>query len=317
MITPWTFEIIRFCLKNKPDVVFIGQLFPVGFLGLITLRFFNIPYIVFVHGEELTISKHIGGYRWSVNSHILKKAFRIVANSAFTRRQVVSAGIDSTRVEKITPMVDTEIFHPYHDTTHLKEKLSIEEEKILLSIGRLIPRKGHSKVISILPRLISELGKIKYIIVGDDFGEGAKLKKLVKDLNVEKSVIFAGRVSADELPKYYCLCDIMVLPNYELTDKDNEGFGIVFLEANACGKPVIGGRSGGTEDAVIHGETGLLVDANEESSLYEAVAVLLKNEPYAVRLGQNGRRRVLTSFHWDTATKAVRKLSFQAMHKHT
>jgi len=317
MITPWTFDFINLCLKDKPDVILIGQLFPVGLLGIIALHFFKIPYIVFVHGEELSTMKYIGGYRWSISSHILKKAFRTVANSSFTRRQVIDVGIDPDRVEKITPMVDTGTFHPHHDITHLKEKLSIGEGRVLLSIGRLTPRKGHSKVISILGRLISEFGKIKYIIVGDDFGEGAKLKKLAKDLNVEKSVIFEGRVAAEDLPKYYCLCDIMVLPNYERSNKDNEGFGMVFLEANACGKPVIGGRAGGTEDAVVHAETGLLVDANDENALYESVSTLLSDRSYAGRLGQNGMRRVLTSFRWDIAAKAVRELSLQASNIHS
>jgi len=317
MLIPWSLELVSRCFKDKPDVVFIGQLFPVGLLGLLALRLFNIPYIVFVHGEELSTMKHIGDYRWNTSSHILQKAFRIVANSTFTRQQVIDTGIDPTRIEKITPMVDTEIFHPNHDIAHLKEKLSIGEEKVLLTIGRLIPRKGHSQVISILRRLISEFGKIKYIIVGEDLGEGTKLRKLAADLNVEKSVIFAGRVSTDDLPKYYCICDVMVLPNYERTNRDNEGFGMVFLEANACGKPVIGGRAGGTGDAVVHGETGLLVDVNDEDALYEAVAALLKNGSYARRLSQNGRRRVLTSFHWDRATKAVRELSLQALHTHS
>jgi phosphatidylinositol alpha-1,6-mannosyltransferase len=313
MLTPWSIELITLCLRNRPDVVFIGQLLPVGVLGLLVQRLFKIPFIVFIHGEELATVTHLGGYRLRISECILRNAQRIITNSSFTRSLVLDRGIEEKRVEKITPMVDTDVFHANHDVTQLKNDLKIRDEKVLLSVGRLTPRKGHSRVISILPRLISTFGKLKYVIVGADVGESQNLRKLAADLGVEGSVIFSGRVSAEDLPKYYCLCDVMVLPNYELSNQDTEGFGMVFLEANACGKPAVGGRAGGTEDAVLHGETGLLVDPTDGDALLEALSGLLSDNTYMKRLGQNGRNRVVSSFNWNKAAAAVYKLGLQAM----
>jgi phosphatidylinositol alpha-1,6-mannosyltransferase len=312
MMTCWCSGLAAFCLKTKPDVILIGQLYPVGMLGLFALRAFGIPYIVFVHGEELATKRHKGGYRWRLCSYVLQKANTIIANSTFTGQLVMDTGIAAEKIKIIHPMVDTDRYHSYHDTSDLKKTLGIGMGKVLLSVGRLIPRKGHAKVISMLNRLKSEFGKVTYIVVGENCGEEANLRKLAAQRGVLDSVIFAGRVPAEDLPRYYCCCDIMVLPNFECANKDTEGFGMVFLEANACGKPVVGGATGGTRDAVVNGQTGYLVDANDNSALYETVANLLANETEAKRLGNNGRNRVLNSFQWINATDAVRQVALQA-----
>ena len=168
------------------------------------------------------------------------------------------------------------------------------------------------RVISNLPKLISKVGKLKYLIVGADAGEENSLKKLTKIKGVEDCVCFVGRVSIEELPKYYCLCDVMVLPNIELSDGDTEGFGMVFLEANACAKPVVGGKTGGTGDAVIHRRTGLLVD-NSDEELINALYILLTDKKYSERIGNTGKKRVLSSFKWDNAMGKVKSIGIEAM----
>jgi phosphatidylinositol alpha-1,6-mannosyltransferase len=208
--------------------------------------------------------------------------------------------------------VDTDLYHPFYDTLELRRELSIENERILLSVGRLVPRKGHSKVISILPNLIKTFDGMKYVIVGADLGEGSKLRKMAEDLGVGNSVIFTGSVPAAKLPIFYCLCDVLVMPNYELSNRDTEGFGMVFLEANACGKPVIGGLAGGTSDAVVHGQTGLLVDASQADALETACLALLTDKNYSRQLGENGRSRVLSQFRWEQAASEVRNLGLKA-----
>ncbi len=312
LVAIWAMDLLQHCLKNKVDVVFIGQLYPVGILGLWVHKLFNLPYIVFLHGEELSKDIKRGGIRLRVNKFVLRKAHSIIANSTFTRNLIIESGIDASHVHIVTPMVDCNVFHPHYDISDIRKKNSIDDHKVLLSVGRLTRRKGHYRVVSILPKLISNFKNIKYIIVGTDAGEAHTLKKQAYDLGVEDSVILLGRIPIEDLPKYYCLCDVMVLPNYELPSRDTEGFGMVFLEANACGKPVVGGRAGGTEDAVIHEETGLLVYDTNDDGLFEAINQLLRDEMYANRLGQNGKLRVLNSFDWQTAAFKVRQIAFSA-----
>ncbi|MDA9761978.1 glycosyltransferase family 4 protein [Desulfobacterales bacterium] len=308
MIFLWGIELTLYCILNRPNVIYIGQLFPTGILGLTVCRFLKIPYIVFVHGEEL--SKSMGTKRLRTYLKIFHNAHGIICNSSFTWKLIKENGVDIDKIKIVTPMVDHETYHPHYDVSELKKNLSIKDEKIILSVGRLAKRKGHSRVISNLNSIISIVGKVKYVIVGTDVGEGIRLKKLANDLGVEKMIIFAGQVPAEELPKYYCLCDVMVLPNYELSNRDNEGFGMVFLEANSCGKPVVGGLAGGTSDAVLNNESGLLVDANDRT-LVDAVAKILTDESYARKMGEIGRERALKNFNWTDAARSVRAFGIQ------
>ena len=139
----------------------------------------------------------------------------------------------------------------------------------------------------------------KYFVVGKGSYE-TKLRDLTRELNLESHVVFAGFVPQDELPLYYWASDVFVMPSrIERGSGDVEGFGISFLEANVCGKPVVAGRSGGVEDAVVHGKTGLLVDPESEEVVAEKIIELLTNEKLAATLGSQGRNRILDQFTWN------------------
>ena len=124
-------------------------------------------------------------------------------------------------------------------------------------------------------------------------------EKIAIDNKVEDFVKFVGYIPEAELPKYYTMSDVFVMPSIEIEGKgDIEGFGITFLEANACGKPVIGGSSGGISDAVIDGETGVLINPYDDEEIKEAILRLLKDEEYSKSLGDNGRKRVEEELSW-------------------
>jgi phosphatidylinositol alpha-1,6-mannosyltransferase len=148
---------------------------------------------------------------------------------------------------------------------------------------------------------------VKYIIVGLG-DELANLQQLIADLRVSNNVMMVGRVSDQDLPSYYAACDVFVMPNREI-DGDIEGFGMVYLEAAAAGKPVIGGESGGTRDAILEGITGLRIDGNSLSNVSAAILTLLLDTDKSRQMGENGRRWVQREFAWESVVERTRALA--------
>jgi phosphatidylinositol alpha-1,6-mannosyltransferase len=186
-------------------------------------------------------------------------------------------------------------------------------EHIILSVGNLVSRKGHDMVIRALPRLLDIMGDVTYLIVGDG-PHRAELEALALALGVRERVAFAGRVPDEDLPDIYALCDAFVLPSREQLDScDVEGFGMVFLEANASGKPVVAGRSGGIGDAVLDGETGLLVDPLDPDCIASSIGKLLANPQLASRMGEQGRERAVREFSWPAVAARLRGILRQVV----
>jgi phosphatidylinositol alpha-1,6-mannosyltransferase len=313
MLICWAIELLYLCYKNRPDCIFIGQIDLIGGLGLLLDRLLGVPYVAFTHGEDLTKRKQVAAWRRRLREATCLKASKVVANSSFTVEELINLGVSRERIALIPPGVDAQRFTPQRDAGAFRSGLAPHGEKLLLTVGRLTRRKGHALVISALPRVLQVVPSLRYVIVGPDWGEREKLEELIEELDLQKEVVFLGRVGDEELPHIYSACDLFVMANYEPQNNlDTEGFGIVFLEANACGKPVIGGQAGGVADAVVHGETGLLVDATDPDELSSAIIRLLTDESYARRLGRKGRQRVLERFSWDRAASAVREVGLAA-----
>ena len=306
MLLFWLIESFIVCIKKKIKCIFIGNIFPIGLLGLSNKLLLGTPYIIFVHGEE--ISQIQNDITRKMKQLFMKHAYRIIANSEFTVDLVKSYGINKNRIIKINPMVDSDFYRPDIEHENIRKRYGLENHKVLLTVGRLATdRKGHAKVIMALPHVLKKVPNVKYLIVGSDLGAGDKLRQLVKELRLEKEVVFVGHVDQNDLPKYYCACDIFIMANYELESGDTEGFGMVFLEANACGKPVIGGCAGGTKDAIVDGETGLLINALDENALTKAIIKLATEEEYAKQMGLNGLKRARDSFNWTKAYVMVQR----------
>jgi phosphatidylinositol alpha-1,6-mannosyltransferase len=174
-------------------------------------------------------------------------------------------------------------------------------------MGRLTARKGQDRTLQAMPEILREFPDAIYLIGGTGAYEG-ELGKLAASLGVEDHVRFLGNVPQELLPDLYNLADIFVMPNRESAVQSNvEGFGIVFLEANACGKPVIGGRSGGVPDAVLDGRTGLLVDGDSPEEIAAAATRFLGDPGMCRRLGEAGRDRVRRELTWDISARRIRE----------
>ncbi|MFQ5706404.1 MAG: glycosyltransferase family 4 protein [bacterium] len=304
----WTVVAVK---RHPIGKILCGQILSNGLAGLLCKRWFGLPFVVFVYGSE-TLRLGSGRLGRRLLQTITAQAEQVVVNSEFTRREYLHFGVAKSKLVKISPGVDVEIFKPGDKNKALLRRLHLNGEKILLSVSRLDERKGHRQVLHSLKQWSGQPTRVKYLVVGTGREEG-RLKDLVRDLDLQETVVFTGPVPDQELAQYYRLCDIFVLPNCETHQDprlrgDYEGFGIVFLEAAACGKPVIAGLSGGVEDAVVHNQTGLLVEPQNTRELTAAIERLVENPELCARMGRCGRRRAVAEFNWDDLARKFERL---------
>lgn len=283
--------------RHKFDLIHFGDLYPQGVMSLWFKKLFGMPYVAYCHGEEIT---QTDGRRYQprVRDAIYREAAMVVAANEFARQNLLRIGIPPSRIEKITPGVDCLRFQPADRDPDLVRRHRLEGKTTLLTVARLVPRKGHRMVLQALRKLVLEMPNLVYLIVGTG-PEEERLRAAASEWNLTESVRFVGYVKDEDLAKFYNAADIYVMPNSEERG-DIEGFGMVFLEANACGKPVIAGRSGGAAEAVVHGKTGLLIDPNDAIELEDAIRLLCQDRIRAIELGSNGRRRALADFNWES-----------------
>jgi len=293
----WGLAMLEILGRERPRAVQIATVYD-GYLGLWLKRRLGLPFLVYAYGNEI-----LDVLRQGDDSRLgcmLREADKVIAISHYTAELTCRAGVSPDRIEIIHPGCDGTKFRPVEPTRETRRRVLGTQERgpVLLSVGNLVARKGHDLVLQSIPRLLDIAPDLVYLVVGAG-PERGRLDRLVDSLGVKERVVFAGQVPDDLLPEVYSLADVFVLPSREEPEScDVEGFGLVFLEANACGLPVVAGRSGGIPDAVEAGVTGLLVDPTDEAEIGDAIARLLVEPDHAHRMGRQGRSRVLREFQW-------------------
>jgi phosphatidylinositol alpha-1,6-mannosyltransferase len=261
--------------------------------------------VVWVHGEEVSMYLDYWAKR-ALMPEIFREARAVICNSTFSRGRAHTAGAPPERLHVVNPAVDADRFAGPFDTDDLRARFALEGKTVLLTVGRLTRRKGHDHVLRALARL--RRNDLIYLVVSD--GElDVELRALTSELGLGHTVRFAGAVPSAELPRYYAVADLFVMANRTLDDHDVEGFGMVFLEASASGRAVIGGRSGGVVDAVAPNQTGLLVDGDSVGEIALAIEALVDDPARRARLGARGREWVRERFSWDRAAQIVRAVA--------
>ena len=236
-----------------------------------------------------------------------RHADRVVANSEFTRDELLKLGVDSGKIALLYPGVDVGRFRPGLPHGDLAAAIGLTAgEKLVVSVGRLSRRKGFDQVIRALPLLLERGLAVRYAVIGigEDWGH---LRALAAEQGASERVHFLGHVAPEDLPRWYNAADVVAMPNRDI-DGDTEGFGMVFLEAAACGKPTVAGRAGGTGAAVIDGVTGLRVDGASASAVADAISRLLWNPVLARELGQEGYARAIREFSWQRVAERTRQI---------
>ena len=189
------------------------------------------------------------------------------------------------------------------------ERRSERSEVTLLSVGRLVARKGHSEVLRAIAILSKKFMELRYVVVGDGPEKAALEKQVGQQLGLDDQVSFVGEVDDASLANWYRRADLFVMPSQHLPSlREVEGFGIVYLEASAFGLPVVATRSGGIPEAVLHDHTGLLVDPSDPEDLTIKLQRLISDPDLRLRLGRDGRKRVLTEMNWDRSVEMVMQL---------
>jgi phosphatidylinositol alpha-1,6-mannosyltransferase len=301
--------------RDGRAVVHCGRSQPEGVPALLASAMpRGAPYVFWAHGEDVAASLSSREFAFTMRL-VYRGASAALANSRNTARLIEATGWFGGTVDVVYPGVDSSRFHPTADDGSLRRRLLASDHDILLlSVARLQRRKGHDLVIRALPALRRTLPDIRYVIVGDG-PERENLSRLSAELAVSECVIFAGEVPDSELPSYYSASDIFVLPT-RVHQSDFEGFGIVFLEAAASGKPVVAGRNGGVPEAVLHGQTGLLVEEDDLEGLTSALLDLCGSEFKRRQLGERGRIRAATEFTWDSAAQRVEEIQARVAARH-
>jgi phosphatidyl-myo-inositol dimannoside synthase len=292
-------------ITHRFDAIHAFRALPEGLVAWIVARLTFRPVVIYAHGEELTTWGRGGKYK--AMRFALRHADKVIANSDFTRKLLLGMGVRDERVVLISPGVDVNRFRPGLPCDDLKRHIGlVTGEKLILSVGRLARRKGFDMIMRSMPDLISQGIAVHHALIG--VGEDHDyLINLSREMGVEDHVHLLGHVSLEDLPRWYNACDVFAMPNREI-DGDTEGFGMVFLEAAACGKPAIAGQAGGTGAAVVDEVTGLRVEGVSAKAVSVALARLLGDEPLACRMGMEGNLRVGNEFSWERVAEKTLQL---------
>lgn len=309
MYARFFFKSLALALSHRFDAIHAFRALPEGLVAWAVARLTRRPVVVYAHGEELT-SWGSGG-KYKAMRFALRHADRVVANSEHTRATLLAMGVAAARIAVIYPGVDVSVFRPGLDAEDLRASLGIgRDDKLVFSVGRLSRRKGFDQAIRAVARLRSEGIAVRYVIAG--IGEDADyLDGLIAEHRLQGIAHRIGAVEDADLPRWLNACDVFAMPNRDING-DNEGFGMVFIEAAACGKPSLAGAAGGTGSAVLHEQTGLRVDGTSVEAVADGLRSLLTQPAQTLEWGQRALQRVEREFAWERVADKTRKLSLNA-----
>jgi phosphatidylinositol alpha-1,6-mannosyltransferase len=284
-----------------------GAAAPLGLLSVSMKRAGVLRTVALTHGHEV----------WWAKVFPFNLLLRRIGSTVdvltylgeFTRKAIskaLSAKAQSAMV-KIAPGIDVEHFIPT-DASSLRESLGLSDKKVIVSVGRLVHRKGQDHLIEAMPEILKNVPRAHLLLVGEGpYRE--YLQNLVHQLKLESSVTFIGRIQYQDLPMYICVGDIFAMPSRSrLMGLEVEGLGIVYLEASSCGLPVLAGDSGGAPDAVIQNETGLVVSGTDNKEIASAAVALLTNLEASQKMGTVGRQWIVDNWRWEIWSKAFEEL---------
>lgn len=299
------FSLVR--RMREVDAIVVGHVVPGGNVAAAMKRLRGIPFITTIYGEE----------------------FAVYARGPRTRQMMLAALRASDVIRCITHQTAADVAQldpclgehtiAVHPPAELDVARNVSEEEVdetretlgltgglaLLTVGRLVPRKGVDLTLRAMAMLTRDMPQLRYLVVGTGPHQHA-LHEAANELGIADRVTFTGAV--DDLTPFYHACDIFVMPNRVMPDGEQEGYGLVFLEAGLAGKPVIGGRTGGAAEAVLDGKTGILVDPYDPAALAAAIRSLASDPALRARMGEAGRRHALSISSPEAARENWRKV---------
>ena len=294
--------------EREIRTVFFGAAAPLALLSQ-GLRKAGVTRIVaLTHGHEVWWSK-VWPFSWAMR-RIGNGVDHLTYLGEFTRRNISQALTQraSDAMVKIAPGIDTEHFAPRSDAAELRRELGLADKKVIVSVGRLVHRKGQDRLIESLPEILTQIPQAHILFIGDGPYKDHLVKR-AEQLGVTAHITFIGRIQYAELPRYICAGDIFAMPSRSrLAGLEVEGLGIVYLEASAWGLAVIGGKSGGAPDAVLEAETGFAVEGTSPAAIAQAAIALLSQPELSARMGARGREWILSQWQWSAWSSRFNEL---------
>lgn len=272
---------IQLCSKENYDVINAHFVIPSGLPAVFLAKIFRKPLVISIHGGDI----YDPSKKWSPHRHsslkmliswLLRQADLIVAQSSNTKENAIRYYNYSGQIETI-PLG---FVQPQFQKVTRADLSLPEDQIILISVGRLVKRKGYEYAIRAVSKLVQQGHKVKYLILGDGPEEGA-LRDLIKELKIEDNIMFPGYVSEEVKYQYLSQSNVYVLPSL------HEGFGICLLEAMHCGLPIVATNNGGQTDFLTHGKNVLFIPPKDDNSLTEKVAKLIDNDQLRRKMGEN------------------------------
>jgi phosphatidylinositol alpha-1,6-mannosyltransferase len=288
------------------DAVWFGAAAPLGLLAPALRRAGAHRIVATTHGHEVG---------WAAVPAARQLLRRIAGDvdvmtylGSYTQARLARAlGRRADRLQRLTPGVDAQMFRPGLGA-ELRASLSLSDRPVIVCVSRLMPRKGQDVLIRALPAVQRAVPGATLLLVGGGPSR-ARLESLASSTGVASSVVFTGSVPWAELPAYYGAGDVFAMPcRTRLGGLDVEGLGIVFLEAAACGLPVVAGDSGGAPDAVLDGETGYVVHGGSAQAVADRLESLLTDPRHAADMGERGRSWVSDEWSWERSVTTLRTM---------
>jgi phosphatidylinositol alpha-1,6-mannosyltransferase len=297
----------RVIKESNIQVAAFGAAAPLGLLSASMKKAGVRKTVALTHGHEVWWAK-VFPFNWALRK-IGTSVDSLTYLGEFTQ-QAISKSLSKAAAQKmvkIAPGIDVDHFSP-QNSAQLRKELKIDDKRVIVSVGRLVHRKGQDHLIQAMPEILKRVPDAHILMVG----QGpylSHLKKLVQELNLVDHVSFIGRIQYAQLPQYICAGDIFAMPSRSrFFGLEVEGLGIVYLEASACGLPVIAGSSGGAPDAVLAGVTGIVVDGENNQEIAAGAIKLLQDLPASKAMGLAGREWIIENWRWEIWADRFNKL---------
>jgi phosphatidylinositol alpha-1,6-mannosyltransferase len=281
-------------LRRRPDVIICGHIV-LGPVAMALGGLFRCPIVTMVYAMEIR-PRRVRRLAAALSA----RSSRIIAISSFTASEISKYGVDPGKVTVLRPGLRLRASPGTHAVAAYRRRLGLDDARVILTVSRLRERyKGHDTILRALPMVVARVPDAFYLIAGGGPLRGY-LEDLARSLNLQERVRFLGKVPQDELPLLYAAADVFAMISRDSRiDHGVEGFGIVFLEANAAARPTLGGRAGGAVDAIVDERTGLLVDSLDVLAVADRLVRLLEDPALASRLGEQGQHWVRQEMGWE------------------
>lgn len=303
-----TIELVE---QTKAQVVLFGAAFPLGLMGQRIREKTGCPYVAFTHGLEVSAVRFPGGAY--LLRRIGKSASAITFVSNFCDDALRPAFGRGPEYALLAPAVDPDVFHQGVDPTQIRERYGLGDAPVVVCVSRLVERKGQDRLIMAMCAVRKRVAETRLMIVGAGPYEPA-LRKLASAQGVAQYVVFTGPVSEEELPQHYAVGQVFAMPCRERKGGlEVEAFGIVFIQAQAVGRPVLAGNIGGVPDALEVNKTGLLVDGSDLEQITAALVGFLSEPVATTRMGVAAAEFVRSGFTWPGRTEELRALLERAV----